>query len=225
MTTRRVLDHALRAKQLGVDAIVVTAPFYAQVAHPAEVKLHFRVVRDQVGLPLVAYDIPVAVHTKLERDVVKELAAEGVIEGIKDSSMDMGGLRALVAGTRHLERFSVLTGSEVLVDCALFFGAAGAVAGLANVDPHSYIELYHRCVSGDWEGARKIQGRLVRLSEIISCADLRNKGPSSSTTGGYKTALMLRGMIAHNTVGLPQIALDADESAAVRAVLQREGLL
>ena len=225
MTTRRVVDHALRAKQLGVDAIVITAPFYAQVTHPAEMKLHFRVVRDQVCLPLVAYDIPVAVHTKLERDVVKELAEEGVIEGVKDSSMDMGGLRALLAGTRHLERFSVLTGSEVLVDCALFFGAAGAVAGLANVDPHSYVELYHRCVSGDWDGARKIQDRLVRLSEVIRCADVTNKGLSSSITGGYKTALVLRGIIANNTVGLPQIALDADESAAVRAVLQREGLL
>ena len=30
MTTSRVIDHALRAKQRGVDAIVLTVPFYAR---------------------------------------------------------------------------------------------------------------------------------------------------------------------------------------------------
>jgi hypothetical protein len=36
---------------------------------------------------------------------------------------------------------------------------------------------------------------------------------------------MLRGVIAGNTMALPQITLDADEVDAVRAVLVREGLL
>jgi hypothetical protein len=36
---------------------------------------------------------------------------------------------------------------------------------------------------------------------------------------------MLRGVISSNAMGLPQIPLDADETAAVRAVLEREGLL
>ena len=30
MTTSRVLDHAVRARDLGADAVVVTAPFYAR---------------------------------------------------------------------------------------------------------------------------------------------------------------------------------------------------
>jgi hypothetical protein len=36
---------------------------------------------------------------------------------------------------------------------------------------------------------------------------------------------MLRGVIAGNTMALPQIPLDSDEVAAVRAVLVREGLV
>jgi 4-hydroxy-tetrahydrodipicolinate synthase len=225
MTTSRVVDHALRAKERGVDAIVVTAPFYARANHPAEVKLHFRTVRHRVGLPLVAYDIPIAVHTKLDLAVVLELAAEGVIEAIKDSSNDIHGFRALVTNTRQFEKLSVFTGSELVVDCALFLGAEGAVPGLANVDPHGYVALYESCRSGDWDKARRIQDRLVRLFEITACASPAKKGASSSGLGGFKTALMLRGVIAQNTMGLPQIALDAKETAAVRSVLEREGLL
>jgi hypothetical protein len=36
---------------------------------------------------------------------------------------------------------------------------------------------------------------------------------------------MLRGVIASNTMALPQIPLDADEVEAVRAVLVGEGVL
>ena len=225
MTTARVVDQALRAKKAGADAVVLTAPFYAQAGHPAEVKLHFRTVQDRVGLPLVAYDVPVAVHTKLNLGVVMELAAEGVIVGLKDSSKDVAGLRELVARVRALDMLSVLTGSEVVVDCAMFFGAHGAVPGLANVDPHGYVALYQCCRSGDWEAARDIQERLVRLSDIIRCGDPSKKGPNSSIIGGYKTALMLRGIFANDFVGLPQIPLEAEEKASVRAVLEREGLL
>lgn len=225
MTTSRVIDHALRAKQRGVDAIVLTVPFYARATHPAEVKLHFQTVRDRVGLPLVAYDIPVAVHSKLDVALSLELASEGVIDAIKDSSNDLTGFRGLVTGTRRFETFSVFTGSELVVDCALYFGAEGAVPGLANVDPHGFVALYESCRAGDWAKAREIQERLVRLFDITTCADPLKKGPSSSGLGGFKTALMLRGVIAHNAMGLPQIPLDAEEVAAVRAVLVREALL
>ena len=225
MATNRVIDHALRAKERGADAIVLTAPFFARSAHPNEVKLHFRKVRERVGLPLVAYDLPISVHNKLDLPIVAELAADGVIDGVKDSSNDIHGFRAVVTGTRQFEKFSVLTGSELVVDCALFLGAEGAVPGLGNVDPHGYVALYETSRAGDWAKAREIQERLVRLFAITACADSSKKGASSCGIGGFKTALMLRGVIATNVTALPQIPLDADEISAVRAVLVREGVL
>ena len=225
MATNRVIDQALRAKQRGADAIVLTAPFFARSAHPNEVKLHFRKVRERVGLPLVAYDLPISVHNKLDEPLVAELAADGVLEGVKDSSNDIHGFRAVVTGTRQFEKFSVFTGSELVVDCALFLGAEGAVPGLGNVDPHGYVALYEASRAGDWAKAREIQERLVRLFAITACADSSKKGASSCGIGGFKTALMLRGVIATNITALPQIPLDADEISAVRAVLVREGVL
>ena len=48
---------------------------------------------------------------------------------------------SLVTGAREhpgVSGFSVLTGSELLVDSALAVGADGAVPGLANVDPDGH---------------------------------------------------------------------------------------
>ncbi|WP_193777449.1 dihydrodipicolinate synthase family protein, partial [Streptomyces sp. E5N298] len=64
--------------------------------HPVEIADHFRRVREGSGLPLFAYDIPVAVHTKLPRDVVLDLAGDGTLAGLKDSSGDEGSLRRLL---------------------------------------------------------------------------------------------------------------------------------
>ena len=161
MTTPRVLDHVASAVDAGADAVVATAPFYTRT-HPKEIARHFRVLADRSPVPVVAYDIPRSVHTKLGADLVLELAADGVLAGLKDSSGDEGGFRRVVMGARLLGRpgaFSVLTGSEVTVDAALAMGAHGVVPGLGNVDPHGYVRLYRACRAGDWDRARTEQER------------------------------------------------------------------
>ena len=60
----------------GADAVVVTAPFYARTSQP-EIIDHFRYVRDALDVPVIAYDIPVCVHSKLERATTVTLAREG----------------------------------------------------------------------------------------------------------------------------------------------------
>ena len=65
-TTDRVIAHAKVAKAAGVDAVVVTAPFYTRTSQP-EIVDHFRYISDAVDVPVIAYDIPVCVHVKLER--------------------------------------------------------------------------------------------------------------------------------------------------------------
>ena len=67
-TTDRVIAHAKAAQSIGVDAVVVTAPFYTRTSQP-EVIDHFRYVREAIDIRVIAYDIPACVHTKLEREI------------------------------------------------------------------------------------------------------------------------------------------------------------
>jgi 4-hydroxy-tetrahydrodipicolinate synthase len=215
MTALRVLDHVRVAVRAGADGIVATAPFYART-HPAEIAVHFRTIAARAGVPLYAYDLPVSVHSKLGADLLLDLAAEGALAGLKNSSGDEGGLREVILGRRDrdIPSFAVLTGSELTVDSALWMGADGVVPGLGNVDPHGYVRLYRAAVGGDWVAARTEQERLFRLFSLVNVGGPR-MGASSSALGAFKAALYLRGIIAHPTTALPQIPLDDDEIARV----------
>lgn len=221
--TERVIAHARAAEAAGADAVVVTAPFYARTSQP-EIADHFRYVRDAIGIPVIAYDIPVAVHSKLERATTVALAREGVIAGLKDSSGDDGNLRYVIADTRDLADFFAMTGSEIVVDSVLAMGAHGVVPGLGNVDPKGYVRLWELCRKGDFAAARAEQERLCRLFEIV-WVSLPRTSLGSSGVGGFKTAMRALGVIATNEMCRPQRALNAEETAKVEAILRDTGLL
>ncbi|WP_416476219.1 dihydrodipicolinate synthase family protein [Streptomyces sp. LKA04] len=224
-TTARVLDRAADAVRAGADALVATAPFYTRT-HPVEIAGHFRRIREAAGLPLFAYDIPVAVHTKLPRDLVLELAGDGTLAGLKDSSGDDGSLRRLLVELRPLAPdFSVLTGSELTVDGALLAGADGVVPGLGNVDAHGYVRLYEAARAGDWATARAEQDRLAALFALTDAGDPGLMGASSSALGAFKAAARLLGLIDCAATAAPQVPLDEAAVARVRTRLTGAGLL
>ncbi|GEC05958.1 dihydrodipicolinate synthase family protein [Streptomyces spinoverrucosus] len=226
MTTPRVLDHVTAVTEAGADAVVVTAPFYART-HPAEIARHYRLVAAASPVPVLAYDIPPAVHTKLPADLVLELAAEGVLAGLKDSSGDLAGFRQVITGlhAHGVSGFSVLTGSEAVVDAALALGADGAVPGLANVDPHGYVRLDRLCRAGDWSRARAEQERLCALFGLVGVGAPTRMGGSSSALGAFKAALHLRGIIDCPATAEPQVPLSPEEVEKVGKFLAAAGLL
>ncbi|WP_432137504.1 MULTISPECIES: dihydrodipicolinate synthase family protein [unclassified Streptomyces] len=224
MTTPRVREHIASVAAAGADAVVVISPFYARVG-PAETAAHFRLAATASPVPVLAYDLPSATGAKLPAEVVLDLAAEGVLAGLKDSSGDLAAFRDIVTGTRGVPAFSVLTGSELLVDCALAAGAHGAVPGLANVDPVGYVRLHRLCRAGDWAAARAEQERLAALYRVVHAASPARMGPTSAALGAFKTALHLLGVIACPATAAPQIPLSREETARVRTTLETAGLL
>ncbi|MFI6874836.1 dihydrodipicolinate synthase family protein [Streptomyces sp. NPDC050400] len=232
MTTPRVEEHARAARAAGADALVSTAPFYTRT-HPVEIARHFRTLRERVDLPLFAYDLPVSVHSKLSAALVRELAEDGTLTGLKDSSGDEGSLRRLLVelGGRHgradgpAPAFSILTGSELTVDCALLAGADGVVPGLGNVDPAGYVRLYDAVRGGDLDTAVKEQERLVELFGLVDAGPESEMGRNSSALGAFKHALRLLGVFTHGTTAAPQVPLNADAVRLVERRLGAAGLL
>jgi 4-hydroxy-tetrahydrodipicolinate synthase len=222
-TTEHCIAHARQARSLGAQGLVLTAPYYTRTSQ-GEIVDHFAYVHDAVALPLIAYDIPVCVHVKLERATVSELHRRGLACALKDSSGDDTNLRMVMLDFAGREDFSLLTGSEVMVDTALLAGAHGCVPGLGNVDPAGYVRLYDAARRGDWVAARKEQERLIALFQIVF------QGPphtsmGASGVGGFKTAMQLMGLIGHRHMARPNRLLPDDGVARVRAILCEQGLL
>lgn len=224
MGTAQVIEHARIAKRLGVDGLVSTAPFYIRPGQ-AEIIEHFRLLKAAVDLPVFAYEIPSNVQTSIARATMATMAREGLVAGLKDSSGNEGNFRGMVLDTRDVDGFAVFTGSELTVDAALLMGADGVVPGLGNVDPAGYVRLYDLMRAGDIDAARAEQERLFRLFDIIWQATPGRTGFTASALGGFKTALMLRGVIKTNVLGRPMTPLNDEETGRIRNILVESGLL
>lgn len=221
--TDRVISHARAAREAGADAVVITAPFYT-ITSQAETIDHFRMVREAVDLPLIAYDIPVCVHTKLSRATIATLAREGTIVGVKDSSGDDGSFRYALSDLAGLPDAFLMTGSEIVVDSVLQMGGHGVVPGLANVDPAGYVRLWDHAKAGDWDAARHEQERLCRLFEIVWVAAGRVSGGASGV-GAFKTAMRRLGIISTNVMARPRAPLNDAEARRIDEILRSVGLL
>ena len=227
MTTFRVNDHVRAAVEAGIDGIVLTAPFYVRT-HPEEIALHFKLVKEACGdVPLYAYDIPVAANgVKLETSTVLKMAKEGVIQGLKDSSGNDAGIRAVVLGAQKLglKDFVVLTGSELTVDSALMAGAHGVVPGIGNIDPVGYVKIFDYVAAGNYKAARAEQERLTEMFGLVDVGAPSRMGRGSSALGAFKASLKLLGIIEDGRTAPPQISLNSDEIAAIIPFLKNAGL-
>ena len=220
--TSRVIDHALAAVKAGAAAVVSTPPYYV-APHLDEVVRHFRLLNDAVDVPVIAYDIPSATHSKLPHAAVERLAGDGTVVALKDSSGDLDGFRGILSATSGTG-LRVLTGSETVTDLALQLGAHGAVPGLANVDPEGYVRMDRLARAGDWPAAAAEQERLRRLFTIVDVADRNRIGFTAGALGAFKAAQYLRGVIDTPRCAEPLLPLDGAEIDAIRDILLREGV-
>jgi 4-hydroxy-tetrahydrodipicolinate synthase len=221
--TDRVVAHARRAEAAGADAVVATAPFYVRT-HRSETVQHFAAIAAGSGLPVVAYDIPSATAVRLDVDTLLELVERRLVIAIKDSSGDLAATRQLVEQTRNTP-VRVLTGSELLADTALAFGADGLVPGLGNVDPDGYVALNRAIRTGDLEAAAEQQRRLATLFDIINIADQTRIGFTAAALGAFKAGARLRGWIDDDRCWPPLGALTDPERHAIAERLKFAGLL
>lgn len=223
-STVRSIEAGLRAKEAGAQAAVLSAPFYIRTSQ-SEIITHFRAVKEAVGLPLMAYDVPGAVGVKLEFDTVVQLAREGTIVGLKDSSGVTDNFRRLIIAMRDMPSFRIFTGSELIIDNCFEMGAAGSVPGLGNVFPEEYVKIYDLVKAGDIAGAAAVQDRLLACFYELISQGAPSYSFGSKALGGFKTGAKLRGGMATTVVGTPLQSFTPADEEAVAEVMRRHGYL
>lgn len=221
-TASRIIPHARRAAELGVDGVVVTAPLYA-INNEPEIRRHFSLIAAAVPAPVLAYDVPVRVGTKLSPELLLDLGREGIIKAVKDSSGDDVSFRRLVAANAEAGRpLALLTGHELMCDAMALLGADGIVPGLANVDPAGYVRLWQAAKTGDWSAAVAEQERLERLFRIVAVPTGRSG--DAAGVGAFKAAMALLGIVASPTMPTPLEGLSEEDTTTIAAILAEAGL-
>jgi 4-hydroxy-tetrahydrodipicolinate synthase len=202
------------ASRLGADAALVAPPFYYPTDQ-ATVRAFYRRLAADSKIPLLLYNIPQFTKVVAEPTTVAELATEGTIAGIKDSSRDFEYFENVRLATRSLEHFRMFTGSDTMLLASLAMGGAGTICGAANVAPGWVVRIYDDFRRGNWKSARTDQEALIELVTALRAGVF----PAS-----IKAALQLQG-ICEPWPAPPTAALDDAATARLRESLDRWGLL
>ncbi len=210
--TEDVVGFTRHAGEVGCAGAMVLPPLYVPLDEQ-ETREFYRRVAGETGLPIMLYNSPLAVPTRLEPRLVETLLELENVVAIKDSSLDMRQMNDLVRFCG--DEIAVFVGLEDLLLPALAVGAVGAVAMLPPVVGRMAVELYESAVAGDRSRARELHVKMLRAYDLFNvgggyvcikeCMNLLGK------PGGYSRP--------------PMRPLAEDQKEQLRAILRDLGLL
>lgn len=167
VSTRDTIRMSQKAKELGADVLSIITPSFA-AASQEELIRHYETVANAVDMPILLYNIPARTGNALAPATVQKLSQVANIVGAKDSSGNFDNILQYIEKTRGGDKpFTVLSGNDSLILWTLLAGGNGAIAGCANVFPHTMVSIYEKFIAGDLEGARKAQDSIRPFRDIF----------------------------------------------------------
>ena len=177
-------------------------------------------IADGVGLPLVAFQFPVAWGPDFPPETLARLAAIPQVVGLKEASFDTTKTIETIATAKTLPRkIGILTGSDTFILEAMMMGCDGALIGFAGTATAELIEMHRAVVTKDFDRAFAIWERLGPLARYCWRAPIRDYRPR------MKEVLKLQGLFPHATVRPPQLGVDDAERAEIARLVQGAGLI
>src|SRR5919112_3730598 len=198
------------AHELGVDGLLVVAPYYNKPPARGIVE-HFRAIADVSDRPIIVYNIPARVVINIEPDTMVELASIPTVRAVKQANDDVAQARRIVTETD----LDVYAGDDNIVLPLLEVGALGGVCVHTHVVGPRVKAMVRAFRDGDAETARQIDEELEPAYELLKV---------QTNPIAIKAALNLLG---HDVGGLrlPLVEADDGEIARVRDCLERLGIL
>ncbi|SJM58539.1 4-hydroxy-tetrahydrodipicolinate synthase [Gulosibacter sp. 10] len=164
-STREAIALSKAAQRSGADVLMIVTPYYEPLGLD-ETVAYLRDVAAAVDIPVMLYNIPDATGVNLDPDTIASLADEiPHVKYVKDSSANWE--QALQLIRHHGDRIGTFIGWDSYLFSALAEGAAGVMAGAANVVPAEIVSVTRKIRSGDLQGALAEWERLYRVIDAM----------------------------------------------------------
>jgi 4-hydroxy-tetrahydrodipicolinate synthase len=198
--TRQAVRLTERATDLGADAMLSVTPYYNKPSRRGLVR-HFEAVAQATDKPVLLYNIPGRTATNLPPDLLAELGEIPNVEGVKQANPDE---------LQPIEGLDVYAGDDATFLATLEMGGAGVISVASHIVGNEM---------------RRMVDEPARRAEIdASLRDVYDTLFLTSNPTCTKAALNLLGYEAGG-LRLPLVEATDEETAAVRAMLERHGLL
>jgi 4-hydroxy-tetrahydrodipicolinate synthase len=198
--TRQAVHLTERATELGVDAVLSVTPYYNRPS-PLGLKRHYEEVAKATDKPTLLYNIPGRTATNMSPDLLAELAQIEGIAGVKQANAEE---------LQPIEGLDLYAGDDATFARTLDMGGAGGILVASHIVGNEM---------------RRMVEEPERREEIdASLQDVYQTLFLTSSPTCTKAAL---NMLGHDVGGLrlPLVEATPEESATVRAMLERHGLL
>jgi 4-hydroxy-tetrahydrodipicolinate synthase len=198
--TRHSVELTERATELGVDAMLVVAPYYNKPNRRGLVA-HFRAIAAATDKPIVVYNVPSRCVIDMPNDLLAELAQIDNVSAVKQARFE---------DIEPIDGMDLLAGNDDVMAEVLDKGGTGGICVASQLVGREF-----RRMIDEPDQRHEIQASLSDLLEALVV---------TSNPIPIKTALALAG---HDVGGLrlPLVEASEDELAVIRAALERHNLL
>lgn len=200
------------AKKVGADGSLQVCPYYNKPTQEGFYE-HFKVIAEEVDIPLVLYNIPGRCGgTGLTPETVARLSKIENIVAIKEAtgSLDQASEIAMRCD------ITIISGDDSLTLPLASVGGKGVISVVANIVPTDVKAMTDLILEGDFVSARKWHRKLFVLAKsLLSMAT--NPIP-------IKAAMAMLGM-ASDEMRLPLTPLPESKTAELQKILADYGLI
>lgn len=215
--TRKAINFSRIAKEAGANALLHVTPFYNKPT-PNGLVAHFKAIADEVGLPIVIYNVPGRTGSNVSPATIIKIAREvPLVKAVKEASGSIIQMMEIIklAATEGPKDFSVLSGDDAFTLPLIAAGGHGCISVVCNEVPKEFSEMVHTALDGDFEKARSLHYQLW---------DLMNINFIESNPIPVKTALSLMNQIELG-LRLPLVPLEEKNLEALKKVLNNLKLI
>jgi 4-hydroxy-tetrahydrodipicolinate synthase len=207
VSTAEAVELSRHAEAAGASVLMVVTPYYEPLT--LDETLHYlRTVADSVSVPIMLYNLPGATGVNLAPETVGALARDvDNIRYIKDTSANMPQAGQLIHN--YGDVISTFVGWDSLLLAAVTEGAAGVMAGTANVMPAHLVSIHRALSAGELNRARAEWNRIYPLMDAIMSAPF---------IPAVKSALEALGFPIGNP-RQPLLPLDAKTAATIASLV------
>ncbi|MDT5156933.1 MAG: 4-hydroxy-tetrahydrodipicolinate synthase [Acidobacteriota bacterium] len=212
--TAHAVEQSRAAVEMGVDAVLVVAPYYNKPTQEGLYQ-HFRAVAQAVPrTPVVLYNVPGRTSSNISAETTLRLArdVENIV-AVKEASGNLAQIMEILRA--RPEGFLVLSGDDAMTYALVALGADGLVSVASNEAPALLSRMVDAALAGRFDEAREMHFRLLPLMDVNFI---------ESSPGPVKAALALMGLLEEN-LRLPLVPVEENSRARVREVLRELGLL
>jgi 4-hydroxy-tetrahydrodipicolinate synthase len=205
--TRHTVELTRAAAERGADAVLVVTPYYNK-PNRSGLRAHFEAASEAAGeTPVILYNIPSRTVVNLPPEFLAELAAdlENVVAVKQANDDELGPIAGL----------ALLAGNDGVFLRCLELGGTGGILVSSQLVGAEMRQIYESHLAGDSAHAAELDAKLRPIYEATTVT--ANPIP-------VKAALEMLGVLDGH-LRLPMVPASQSERAAVRAALERHGLL